>query len=855
MRRKTITVEVKERKAFPKRLVRRALCTHSKLVFPFQNIPPSSSADGDTALENMSLKPAHIAQNPYLYPVGNTPAVCLTDTLPPEADARVLLLGCGDIRNILCTAYNDAGSGTWAGGLLWLSGKETDSSLDNRAIDFTCCDIEAEIIARNVVALTHIICDKEDAHNQHVWNIYYHVFIDPATMATLQAHVKDLLDAARSFDEWHRSKYSTFIRFCDEGTFTAVVRLWKLYATQLSSDPAFTNLQNLLKDQWKAAQRHQHNRVGHGVVLEGLRAAAPVLESHTDTIKIYRTFWSTGTCLDDKKVTSKFTIANPMFGCFRGGLLLHYGQSPLSGFHLAPVYTPMTDASPLTTKTAKEFWPTGSRPLHTAFEQFNAWCNALRKRASSLTVRFANADAIAFCHTLQHFQAFGGVDEAFWYRNPWSFERFILSKTDYSTQGSAPASFNIIDTSNLMDHLGSLNVLAAAASLLERGSPSTLRTEMMLPREANVAGSAEKLLCGNLPSVALLLGLKPIQYWTNATATWHLNEALLPDTPDDAQILNSMSRPIIMWKPADLSCVRYSATELARFLYGIYLEMHADESFAAKFSLLGLMKGDLLRKKLTEYDLYTRGSLTALLQCIKKSNTVDWQHFSRELIANLILNDRDLNMGPHHFQSLCAQLDSFGLIQMDQVFDWWHPRTFFDYLQGPFKAWKDIPPIVCITLVVPRNVVDMFSHIDKGNGTPLCQMEVQSSISQKQATYADIQMGFGQLHASGTAFTNQYNVKVNPDIEGWKSKSPLIVSTMVSTCSLVEYGDTAARIVFALKGSSSNAAAFTSRLGIFLHLHQSMVGAKDVFISRYRPNMSGHISVGSTTFPRTSQGR
>jgi hypothetical protein len=405
-------------------------------------------------------------------------------------------------------------------------------------------------------------------------------------------------------------------------------------------------------------------------VLEGLRAAAPMFfEAYTDASKIYRTFWSTGTCLDDKKVTSKFTIADPMFGYLRGGLLLHYGQSPLSGFHLAPAYTPMTNTSPLASKTAEKLWPKGSKALHTAFEQFNAWCCALRKRAGSLTVRFANADALAFCHTLQHLQACGQVDDAFWYRNPWSFERFILSKTDYSTSGSAPASFNIIDTSNLMDHLGSLNVLAAAASLLERCSTSTLRTETMLPREATVADSAEKLLCGNLPTVALLLGLRPIQYWTNATATWHLNEALLQGMPDDAQILTMMSRPIILWKSADLSCVHYDTTELARFLHGIYLEMHADESFTAKFSMLGLMKNDSLRKKLIAYDLYTRGSLTALLQCIKKSNTVDWPRLARELVASLILNDQNLDMGPHHFQSLCAQLDIFHLIQLDQMFD------------------------------------------------------------------------------------------------------------------------------------------------------------------------------------------
>lgn len=318
-----------------------------------------------------------------------------------------------------------------------------------------------------------------------------------------------------------------------------------------------------------------------------------------------------------------------MFGCLRGSILLHYGQSLLTGFQLARAYIQLADTSPLTGKTAQNIWPTATNTLRVAFEQFNACCNALRERAGFLTIRYVHADASPLCHTLQHIQKHRKVDDAYWYRDSWSFERLALSKIDYSAQGSAPTSFNIIDTSNLMDHLGSLDILVAGAPLLERASSaSILRTEMILPREANVSDSAEKLLCGNLLTVALLLGLKPIQYWTNATATWTPNKTLLKDFPDRDHIHSMLSRPIIMWKPVDLSNVRYDASELARFVYGVYSEMHADEGFSAQVSTFSLMDGDLLRKKLNAYDLYTRGNLAALLQCIKNSNTVDFPNFA-----------------------------------------------------------------------------------------------------------------------------------------------------------------------------------------------------------------------------------
>lgn len=74
------------------------------------------------------------------------------------------------------------------------------------------------------------------------------------------------------------------------------------------------------------------------MVLDGLRAAAPMLsDAVADVEKQCCTLRSTNTCLDDEKVTYELTIANALFGCLRSGLLLHYGVSPLTEFHLAQV--------------------------------------------------------------------------------------------------------------------------------------------------------------------------------------------------------------------------------------------------------------------------------------------------------------------------------------------------------------------------------------------------------------------------------------------------------------------------------------------------------------------------------------
>ena len=163
--------------------------------------------------------------------------------------------------------------------------------LDHRKFDFTCCDIEAEIIARNTVILTLIADDKGGALSQHLWNIYYHVFLNKGSMEVLQTHVKNVLKYSQSLQNWNLGPYASLIHFCDDGTFQAVVKLWKLYATDLSSQQEYTTIQTLLKDQWKAAQNYHKDKTGGGLVLDSLPAAAPVLLSaFADADKLYRKF-------------------------------------------------------------------------------------------------------------------------------------------------------------------------------------------------------------------------------------------------------------------------------------------------------------------------------------------------------------------------------------------------------------------------------------------------------------------------------------------------------------------------------------------------------------------------------------
>jgi len=58
------------------------------------------------------VTPTHLLTASFFYAIGNTPAVNLTGSVPPDQDADVLLLGCGDVRNVLFSVYMSTRKGT-----------------------------------------------------------------------------------------------------------------------------------------------------------------------------------------------------------------------------------------------------------------------------------------------------------------------------------------------------------------------------------------------------------------------------------------------------------------------------------------------------------------------------------------------------------------------------------------------------------------------------------------------------------------------------------------------------------------------------------------------------------------------
>ena len=78
----------------------------------------------------MSL-PTDLNRLYFYYAIGNTPAISLTRHLNPETNARALLLGSGDLRNVMFTCFADGAP--------------------ERALDLTLCDHEPGVVGEFIL--------------------------------------------------------------------------------------------------------------------------------------------------------------------------------------------------------------------------------------------------------------------------------------------------------------------------------------------------------------------------------------------------------------------------------------------------------------------------------------------------------------------------------------------------------------------------------------------------------------------------------------------------------------------------------------------------------------------------------
>ncbi|TFK53871.1 hypothetical protein OE88DRAFT_1624769 [Heliocybe sulcata] len=739
----------------------------------------------------------------YFYPIGNTPAVCLTQDLPPGQSADVLLLGCGDARNVLYTIYSDL-----------------PSSSGTRNFDVTCCDYQPAILARNILLYVLIV---EGEPIDKIWDIYYHFFIDDASLAILVRYCEKLLTHTVSLDLWNSCRYGSWLKVLDSRTLAEIRSYWQSY---VDFECENSDKDTTLRGQFDKLA--SGNRDDETYNYSCARCAGPLMAEAILTMsELYRKFWRSGTTFLDSRAVRLAQFINPTFVYSIDGEKLepHHGTFPLQSFHLAHAFSPVGNVSS----------PMGSeaRVVQTAKDEFSAWCARFRQVVGAgdqprVVLRFYTGDALAFCHGLLYYRS-TGESLAPVYSTPWCGSAVHLDGADATR---CPRAFDVIDTSNLTDHLGLTNVLLACVPLFKKDidSSAILYTETLLPSGEDASRSFLGRLGGDPQVMALIFGLIPRPLLTGFQSTSHSHELLLHIGLDKGQ---RQFHERVAWvdpvagdasREAPSTVLLGAATtahDLGVQIFDLY-----DRTLASEHNdltaLLRPRSQALINEVRSMEDIhYNRKTFVRLLQLVRVRVRVSddkWRSAMNVFLEKALGDPRRL-VGMNYIQELFFQLHAHDLYTTDNLRNnWMHCPGIRPVPKELFRGWSNVPPVVCVSLTVPRHAFRPFTEWrgEDPLGSPILSMQLDTGEGHSNA-FACLHGVAGQLDFSSEP----------PTIR--ESKPFFAAQSFVFFCWIPAWLLTfpSTTIGLTIQSTPQMATKFLSQLGPMLILYTSPVVDKD----------------------------
>lgn len=521
-------------------------------------------------------------------------------------------------------------------------------------------------IARNILLLSWLI-DEKPIEDTYLWTAYYSVIIDAGCFQAIHERSELLVTISSTLSEWHRSRYGRILRVIDSETLFKVRQFWVKYCGLAD----MTNKLNRIRDRFMTDFRQIREKRA-GVSLSGMRSFGAISMIAAElVIEIFQRFWDTGVVSGLPELTKGATYINPLFVYSNIGgeqCVIHYGTDPIMGFHCAVALMETTHSPILHSLGPYNQNATLEEKVHrvarAAILEFKSWCAVFHSIASQtqrepglLRIHSFAGDALEFCYSLQ--TALGKIEPADNFFQtcaaPWNRVLELNSNTNLA------GPFDIIDTSNLADHVGLLNILVCALPLLKCASNAVLYTENLAQKsdECSPLERLKSLLCGNPSSIFCLLRAAPMECLTGFSTSCSLHEdATFHFTL--AKGLSTQLRWRFSWKDIvlgdqhvtavnrTLSFPSWDIDSLARTTISIYNEMFKEEYFSS--ILPSASKNHILPKH------YTRASFVALLKLIQLRHHIDnWSEFFN-IVIEFISKDNPVSLHSQWTQEFLLQL-------------------------------------------------------------------------------------------------------------------------------------------------------------------------------------------------------
>ena len=367
-----------------------------------------------------------------------------------------------------------------------------------------------------------------------------------------------------------------------------------------------------------------------------------------------------------------------------------------------------------------------------------------------------------------------------------------LSSEEYYTDLGAPIRFDVIDTSNVCDYLGMLNLFLAAAPLLTASPSSALYTETSGIFASDPSIEFEATLFASLPVVAILTDFAPVDVLSGLTSICNTHELaityLRSNDKDVHQQRFTWKRP----SSGDPSAypdgglrapVSFDTQQLAKLLHNIYLDMFQSEDTIHVPAIAKAMKGrnDTTRRRLLQSVLVysSRESFTALLDFIRTSLQIpeeQWPDIMRSFLDMRSENQKFFDKLED--SDLHAQLYRYGLYTVPELARARSPSSIPE--PGRLSFWPSIPPLIRVFFRVPRAE---FSKLERDftaikapvNAWMHCIIDLGHELDPH--IFQSVDAAYGTLIDTGTAAAPDLSFQEDPD--GEKNGADVVFSFVV----------------------------------------------------------------------------
>lgn len=226
--------------------------------------------------------------------------------------------------------------------------------------------------------------------------------------------------------------------------------------------------------------------------------------------------------------------------------------------------------------------------------------------------------------------------------------------------------------------------------------------------------------------MSTLMGLFAVEYWANSSLCSSVDDLLLDSsygTADDNPQMKQMHIKLTWRRTAagitslalDTQVrLRLDELGLARILHKVYVNMFRHEN--VQFLLSNLSPRSLSNHSMPRFH---RGSYALVLRFVRSRVETDWERMMGHLL-DLVETDTTLSVGLNYIQELYLYLKLYGVLSVPTLSLSPVQSNFPGATPGGLSYWKNIPPILCATLIVLREKIKVITNIDATKiGSPI----------------------------------------------------------------------------------------------------------------------------------------